>query len=369
MADDFKYHIDHAGSLVRPPALIEARQARAAGRAGDAEVRAAEDEAVAEAARLQRRIGLSAIGDGEYRRDDTTSVVYDAVKGFGGTAATPLAELFAEIASLPPGPAAVAKLEPAGRLAAHEASFLRSATRRSTVVTLPSAAFVTERSFDADRSSAAYASPGLLGAELARVIREEVQALAGDGIDHVRLANPAYALVLASAGRERLRAAGADPDELLDRMTDTDAASIVALDVGEDFRVSLDLTTGGAPVLADGYDATAVTRFFERLAVGRIHVEYPEAVNSRFPLELVPAGRVIALGVVDVGSASPESVEDLLDRIDTASSVLDLEDIAISTNGGFAPAAGAPGRVSWAGQHARLELVETAARYYWGNEL
>ena len=28
MADDFKYHIDHAGGLVRPAALLEARRGR-----------------------------------------------------------------------------------------------------------------------------------------------------------------------------------------------------------------------------------------------------------------------------------------------------------------------------------------------------
>ena len=32
MADDFKYHIDHAGALVRPAALLEARRAHFEGR-------------------------------------------------------------------------------------------------------------------------------------------------------------------------------------------------------------------------------------------------------------------------------------------------------------------------------------------------
>jgi hypothetical protein len=44
-------------------------------------------------------------------------------------------------------------------------------------------------------------------------------------------------------------------------------------------------------------------------------------------------------------------------------------DIAISTNGSFAPVADAPGQVSWAEQANRLQLVEMVARYYWGNEL
>src|ERR1022692_2781890 len=51
MADDFKYHIEQHGSLVRPPALLIAR---ASGTSGDA-LTAAEEEAVAGVAHLQRR--------------------------------------------------------------------------------------------------------------------------------------------------------------------------------------------------------------------------------------------------------------------------------------------------------------------------
>ena len=50
MADDFKYHIDHHGSLVRPPALLAAR---AAGLSGEA-LAATEEDAVETAAHLQR---------------------------------------------------------------------------------------------------------------------------------------------------------------------------------------------------------------------------------------------------------------------------------------------------------------------------
>ena len=78
MADDFKYHIDHHGSLVRPVELL-ATQAD-----GDPEaLAAAEDEAIVAAAHLQRRLTLSAVGDGQYRRQIFESVVYDHVEGFG----------------------------------------------------------------------------------------------------------------------------------------------------------------------------------------------------------------------------------------------------------------------------------------------
>lgn len=370
MADDFKYHIDHAGGLVRPAALLEARRARAEGQLDEAELAKVSDEAIAEVAKAQRRIGMSAISDGQYRRAAWTSVLYDGVEGFGGVegkVSSPLSDILGEVGSLPDSPAVVAKLEATGRLAEAEASYLLGVTQRSVGVALPAAGFVAERSFDPARTPAAYSSPELVGAELAGIVRAEIQSLAADGVRHVQLANPGYALTISRTGRDRLNAHGIDPDELLDRMATADLASIEALDTDEEFRVSLDITTGGTVDLTAGYDADAVARFFARLPFYRVQVEH--LAGSDFPLTSVPTGRVVALGVVDVRAASVPPVEELLDRVDAVTAILNVDDIAISTNGSFAPVADAPGQLSWTEQVNRLQLVEMVARYYWGNEL
>jgi 5-methyltetrahydropteroyltriglutamate--homocysteine methyltransferase len=54
-------------------------------------------------------------------------------------------------------------------------------------------------------------------------------------------------------------------------------------------------------------------------------------------------------------------------RVDEASDIVDIvdiDDIALSTNGGFhaVPAAGEY-------QYDKIQLVEMTARYFWGNEL
>jgi 5-methyltetrahydropteroyltriglutamate--homocysteine methyltransferase len=364
VADDFKYHIDHAGGLIRPAALLAAR------RGDESELAKVTDEAVAEVAKVQRRIGTSAISDGQYRRATWASVLYDGVEGFGGpegSAGSPLTDLLGEAGSLPGSPAVVAKLEATGRLAAAEAGYLLGVTQRSVGIALPAAGFVAERSFDPARTPGAYSSPELVGAELAGILRTEIQALAADGVRHVQVANPGYALTISRAGRDQLTACGIDPDGLLDRMATADLASIEALDTDQEFRVSLDITTGGAADLTGGYDTDAVARFFARLPFYRVQVEH--TAGADFPLTSVPSGRVLALGVVDVRAATTPPVEDLLDRVDAATSILEVDDIAISTNGSFAPVADAPGQLSWAEQANRLQLVEMVARYYWGNEL
>ena len=58
MADDYGYHIDHHGSLVRPASLLAAR---ASGMSGEA-LAAAQDEAVIALAHELRRLTLSPVG-------------------------------------------------------------------------------------------------------------------------------------------------------------------------------------------------------------------------------------------------------------------------------------------------------------------
>ncbi len=61
-------HTDVVGSLLRPPELLQARQALAAGRLGHAEFKAIEDRAEDEAITLQEQAGVGVVTDGEMRR-------------------------------------------------------------------------------------------------------------------------------------------------------------------------------------------------------------------------------------------------------------------------------------------------------------
>src|SRR6478736_8618022 len=62
------FRADHVGSLLRPEPLLQARDDHAAGRIDAATLRAAEDEAIRNAVRMQEEIGLQAVTDGEFRR-------------------------------------------------------------------------------------------------------------------------------------------------------------------------------------------------------------------------------------------------------------------------------------------------------------
>src|SRR5437773_10503089 len=77
------YNADHVGSLLRPSGLITAREDAAASRISRARFKAIEDRAVEDAIRLQERVGLPVITDGEQRRLSFQSRFAESVSGLG----------------------------------------------------------------------------------------------------------------------------------------------------------------------------------------------------------------------------------------------------------------------------------------------
>jgi len=362
MADDFRYHIDHHGSLVRPAGL------RAAQAAGEPEaLAAAEEEAVIAALHMQRRLGMSAVGDGQFRREHFESVVYDHVAGFGPAGGPqPLADAAglpaARRRSAPAAPAA------AGRLADAEAATPLANVERAVFVVLPSPGYLaTVGSALADR--AAIDAARVSAQALAAILRAEIEALAGQGVAYVALGNPLYPPLLTVAGRERL-AGDVDVDAVLKLLVEADRAAVTELDeVPENFRVGLDLTDSGpVPTTERGYDPAALDVLLDGTPFHRLCTDFPADPAARLPVAAIKPGLVLSLGVVDTSTAVPETVDDLLERLDPIFEQRGDVDVAIATNSGFAASADRP-LMSEDEQRAKLRLVETAARYYWGNEI
>jgi methionine synthase II (cobalamin-independent) len=361
MADDFRYHIDHHGSLVRPPELLAARAG------GDPlGLAAAEEQAVNAVTHLQRRLTLSAVGDGQFRREHFESVAYDRIDGFQpATGPQPLSDA----AGIPPARrrSAPADPQPPGRLADAEVAPVLTEVDRPVFVALPSPGYLAAVG-SALAGSSALDEVRARGEALAAILRGEIEALARDGVVYVALGNPLCTPLLTVAGRERL-AAGIDVDAVLGCLVEADRSAVMGLDVPEHFRVGLDLTDSGPlPTTGRGYDPAALDALLDETPFHRLCADFPADPAARLPLERIKPGLVVSLGVVDVSTVEPESVDELLDRLDPVIERRGEDDVAIATNGGFAASADLP-LMNEDEQATKLRLVETVARYYWGNEI
>jgi 5-methyltetrahydropteroyltriglutamate--homocysteine methyltransferase len=138
---------DVIGSLLRPQELLHAREARAAGRLSQNELKGVEDRAVDEAVALQEGVGLELVTDGEMRRSSFQSQMTDAVSGFaehgldaflwGKWRSNELEDWNVERPEL----AVVSKLERHRSLSGNELVYLSARAKATPKITLPAQRF------------------------------------------------------------------------------------------------------------------------------------------------------------------------------------------------------------------------------------
>src|SRR6266568_6600362 len=147
---------DVVGSLLRPPALVQAREGFEAGRLGAAVFKRIEDQAVDEAIALQEAAGLDVITDGEQRRYAFFGHLIDALEGFDklGGWAIPFRDEAGEELVLK-RPVVVERLKWRRNMCSEEWVYLRSRKTHAGKVTMISAQQAAAY-YDPEKSKAAY---------------------------------------------------------------------------------------------------------------------------------------------------------------------------------------------------------------------
>lgn len=345
MADTFNYRIDHHGSLVRPGTLLTARAE------GDPEiVLKAELDAVEEAVALQRKLRTTVVTDGDFPREDFRSAVFDAVSGFRRTDT-----------ETPDGlPRWVAETLPKanGPLLADWAGRLTGLTVIAPKASLPSPAYLAATTFVPELAAAGGPSSAReLGEALAEIIQAEIALLVSRGVRLVQLNNP---LLIGHVAADPA-APGA--------LSFEDALAVDALAVRLEER-PVGVRIGVCP----GWEAPAAVdrarteRLYDGIPADRWILPYDKGTDAELDLvKALPEDRDACLGVVDATVSALEDIDTVMARIDAAAEVKDLEDMAVSPSRGFADSATRP-LLSAENQRRKLVLVETVARYCWGNE-
>jgi 5-methyltetrahydropteroyltriglutamate--homocysteine methyltransferase len=83
------------------------------------------------------------------------------------------------------------------------------------------------------------------------------------------------------------------------------------------------------------------------------------------PLRFVPKGKTVVLGLITTKEPRLEPEDELLRRIEQASKFVPMENLALSTQCGFASAASG-NLLSWDDMRRKLELVSRTAQKAWG---
>jgi 5-methyltetrahydropteroyltriglutamate--homocysteine methyltransferase len=361
---------DHVGSLLRPPALLSARDEYAAGRLAPAALKRAEDEAVREVVALQEAAGMEVVTDGEFRRESFQSELVAAVDGFEGVTIDSWLwgewhsdELGDKRVERPPAAAVVAPLVRRRSLAAEEFTFLRSSTDRVAKVTLPSPTLFANL-WDPERSREAYPTFDDFMADVVAILCDEVRELERLGCQYAQLDAPHYPLLIDPAWRAFYEARGWTVERWLSYGIELDNAVI---DAAPGMTFGFHLCRGNQDsrwLVAGGYDEIA-RPVFGGVRAHRLLLEYDDERSGGFdPLALVPDDKLVVLGLVTTKGPRLETTEALEARIRDAARVVPLERLAVGTQCGFSTSV-VGNALSVDDERRKLEVIAATAKRVW----
>jgi 5-methyltetrahydropteroyltriglutamate--homocysteine methyltransferase len=373
MADP--YRADHVGSLLRPPAVLEAHDAYSQNRITLEQLRAVEDRAILDALELQRQVGLDVFSDGEYRRRSWAGDFGEAVEGYvpgaapvtmqwSGSEARPGTDARPAGAG---GRVVGAKLRQTRRLTAHESGFLKEHAPGPWKVTLPAASYMAARGYKPGITDTVYPTRADLLRDVVAIIKAEIKALADEGVPYIQVDNPHYPDYIDENRRAQWQALGIDPEQSLAEDIAADNECLQGIDRS---RVTLAThicrgNSRSAWHTAGAYDRIA-EQVFGKLEYDRFLLEYDDERSGGFePLRFMPKGKIVVLGLITTKSGALEPQDLLRRRIDEASKYVPLENLTLSPQCGFASVAEG-NLLTWDEQRRKLELVVDTARKVWG---
>jgi 5-methyltetrahydropteroyltriglutamate--homocysteine methyltransferase len=367
------FRADHVGSLLRPPELLHARAEHQAGRLLAAELRQAEDRAIAAAARMQAELGLTGVTDGEFRRG---SWHMDFLYRIGGVARSDQTLRIQFRNEAGPVEAALGAFRIAGKLSlpgtifSEDFSYLKSVAPPGTTakLTIPSPSMLHYRGGRAVIDPAAYPDMEPFWQDLAEVYKQQIAGLAALGCSYLQLDDTSLAYLNDPAQRAYVNSIGGDGDT--QHLVNIRLINQALAEKPPGLTVCTHMCRGNfrsSWVAEGGYDHVAEALFGE-LAVDGFFLEYDDARSGGFaPLRFVPRGsKRVVLGLVTSKRPALEAKDDLKRRIDEAARYVPLEQLCLSPQCGFSSTVDG-NALSIEDEKAKLRLVVEVAREIWGD--
>ena len=359
------YRADHVGSFLRPAELLQARRS-----ASPEELRKLEDQHIQRVLAKQKELGFEAATDGEFRRRNFMSDFTDAVEGFDLSdavgrnwqadqgAGAPVSSVTGIVSS---------KLRQVRPLTGHELPFLKANSPLPIKVTLPSATQFPAIAFKRGITDKVYRDHSALLRDIVDIMKADLQKLSSDGVKYIQIDAPRYSYYMDPKWRAWIKTElQIDPDRALDEAVRADNDCFrAARRNGVTLAIHLCRGNNRSHWYAEGgYDAIA-EKLFGTLEVDRFLLEYDDHRSGTFqPLRFVPKGKTVVLGLSSSKIPQMEDPAQLVKRIEEASRIVPLENLALSPQCGFASTAEG-NLLTEDRQWAKLKLVADTARLVW----
>jgi 5-methyltetrahydropteroyltriglutamate--homocysteine methyltransferase len=379
------FRADHVGSLLRPTSLMAARDDFKAGRIDAIQLKAAEDEAIKAAVKMQRDVGLQDATDGEFRRATWHMDFINQIGGIGQAAGNMKVRFRNASGDIEWTPAAIhvdSKLTMTKTIFGDHFEYLKSLTGDAGNVggagqasdtrplvpklTIPSPNMVHYRGGPAAIDPEVYPDPDEFWPDLAAAYKDEIARLHKLGCTYLQLDDTSLAYLNDPAQRAEIKERGDDAEHL--HLRYIKQVNDAVKDKPADMTITTHLCRGNfrsSWAASGGYDFVAEA-LFGNLKVDGFFLEYDDERSGTFaPLRFVPPGKMVVLGLVTTKSGALENPDTLKRRIDQASKYVPLDQLCLSPQCGFSSTVEG-NTLTQAEQVAKLELVVKVAADVWG---
>ena len=360
------FRADHVGSLLRTAPLKEARARRETGAIDAAALRRIEDREIDKIIKRQEDIGLKAATDGEFRRAFWN---YDFLGALPGVEAY-LGERKIKFQGVNPKPMMLRVTAKLGAFTTHPMldhfRFVKEHTRATPKMTIPSPSSLHFRYGRDAVPESIYPDMGDFYRDLGRTYRQAVRAFADAGCRYLQLDEVNFTYLCDPKLRQQVANRGDDPERLPAIYAGMINAAVS--DIPDDMTVTMHLCRGNfqSTFVASGGYAPVAEILFNTINVHGYFMEYDSDRAGGFePLRLVPKDKTVVLGLVTTKSGRLESKEELKRRIEQASKFIDLDQLRLSPQCGFASTEEG-NLLAEEEQWAKLRMIVEVAEEVWG---
>lgn len=360
------FRADHVGSLLRPPKLKRARAQREKGELTAAQLEQLEDRLIRDAIRKQAQIGLQDATDGEFRRAMWHFDFLEQLKGVESFVSDHGIAFQGGIETKAKGLRVTGKLGYSAHPMVEHFRFLKQHSRTTPKMTIPSPSVLHFRGGRKAVSHSIYPDMREFYRDLGDAYRDAVADFAAAGCHYLQLDETNLAYLCDPEQRRNLRDRGDDPNAL-----PWIYASMLNAAIGsrpKDMTITMHLCRGNfrsSWIAQGGYEPVAEVLFNE-IQVDGYFMEYDSDRAGGFePLRFVPKSKLVVLGLVTSKTGELESKDGIKRRIDQAAKFIDLDQLCLSPQCGFASTE--EGNVLTEEQQwAKLGRIVEIAREVWG---
>jgi 5-methyltetrahydropteroyltriglutamate--homocysteine methyltransferase len=244
--------------------------------------------------------------------------------------------------------------------------FVHAHTKRTPKVTIPAPSAIYGRPAKTPIDPAVYSTTDQMFADLGQAYRKVVRQFADAGCRYLQLDEVFIAMLCDPKYRQQMTARGDDPEKL--GVVYGDLINTAMSDIPSDMTITMHLCRGNYKSTymgAGGYDAVQEI-LFDKINVHGYFMEYDDERSGGFePLRMLPKGKTVVLGIVTTKTGKLESKDELKRRIDQAAKFVDLDQLCLSGQCGFASTEEG-NTLTEDEQWAKLARIVEVANEVWG---